>query len=147
MLMRIESAKAKKFDGIEFDNVNGYESGNNTGFSFNSADQLAFNAKLANTAHQQGLCAILKNDGSQAKELVDYFDAALTESCLDYNECKPYDDHFLNSGKAVLHAQYFPTETEAQQKLNSICSNSARKGFSTLALHISLDNRFRFACP
>jgi hypothetical protein len=41
-------------------------------------------------AHHFGLSVGLKNDVGQIHELQPYFDWALNESCLDYDECNDY---------------------------------------------------------
>src|SRR5688500_3731067 len=50
MRARIERCKAKGFDSIEFDNVNGYQ--NPTGFQISPQDQLRYNVWLANESHR-----------------------------------------------------------------------------------------------
>src|SRR5262249_23600554 len=87
------------FDGVEWDNVDGYS--NRTGFRLTAADQLAYNASLANLAHQHGLTVALKNDVGQLADLAPYFDYAVNEQCQQYNECGGYTTSFINQGKAV----------------------------------------------
>ncbi len=67
--------KSKGFDGVEFDNVDGYA--NNTGFPLTYADQITYNTWLANQAHTLGLSVALKNDLGQVHDLLPYFDWAL----------------------------------------------------------------------
>lgn len=52
MLARLDLAVQKGCDGVEADNVDGF--GNNTGFPLTSADQLGFNRRLFNAAHEEG---------------------------------------------------------------------------------------------
>ncbi|MFG1954236.1 endo alpha-1,4 polygalactosaminidase [Micromonospora sp. NPDC048830] len=103
MTARIDMCRAKGFDAVEFDNMDGYI--NRTGFPLTAADQLAYNRFLANTAHARGLSTVLKNDLDQIDDLVDYFDMALNEECSRYNECGEYQP-FIAAGKPVLHAEY-----------------------------------------
>src|SRR5579883_1083808 len=49
MQTRMQMCKDKGFDGIEFDNVDGYT--NSTGFPLTSQDQLTYNEWLATQAH------------------------------------------------------------------------------------------------
>ena len=49
-------------------------------------------------AHSKGLSVGLKNDVDQIRELESYFDWALNEECLEYNECKNYQP-FLDAHK------------------------------------------------
>ena len=65
---RLDTCKAKGFDGVDPDNVDGYA--NDTGFPLTADDQLRFNRWLAAEAHARGLLVMLKNDGDQAAELV-----------------------------------------------------------------------------
>ena len=81
--------RAKGFDAVEFDNVDGYA--NRTGFPLTGADQLRYNMLLANEAHRRGLGALLKNDLGQIRALLPYFDVALNEQCLQYDECGRLD--------------------------------------------------------
>ncbi|MEO3780216.1 endo alpha-1,4 polygalactosaminidase [Micromonospora sp. B11E3] len=103
MTARIDMCRAKGFDAVEFDNMDGYI--NRTGFPLTAADQLAYNRFLANTAHARGLSTVMKNDLDQIDDLVDYFDMALNEECSRYNECGEYQP-FIAAGKPVLHAEY-----------------------------------------
>lgn len=119
---RVKNCAAKGFDGIEFDNVDGYTQ--DTGFALTATDQLTFNKKLAALAHKYGLSAGLKNDVEQISQLHSVFDFAVNESCLEYNECSAYAP-FIASGKAVFHVEY-------RDDLN-FCSNSTIRGFSSIA--------------
>ena len=64
---RLDLCRAKGFDGVEADNVDGYA--NDSGFPLNAADQLRFNRFLAAAAHARGLSIGLKNDLEQVAEL------------------------------------------------------------------------------
>lgn len=100
---RIDLAVAKGCDGIDPDNVDGYS--NNTGFSINYAQQLAYNRFLANYAHSRGLIVALKNDLDQVEDLVDYFDFAVNEECFQYDECDLLLP-FVRNNKAVFGIEY-----------------------------------------
>ena len=60
---RMDLCRSKGFDGIELDNVDGYQ--NDTGFPLTASDQLTFNRALAASAHARGLSVGLKNDLDQ----------------------------------------------------------------------------------
>jgi hypothetical protein len=100
---RIAMCARKGFDGLEPDNIAGYENG--TGFPIKAADQLKFNRWIAKQAHRKGLSVALKNDGRQAKKLVRNFDFAVVEQCFQYNECGQYKP-FVKAGKAVYSVEY-----------------------------------------
>lgn len=93
----------KGFDGLEPDNINGYE--NPTGFPLTGADQIRFNRWIARVAHNNGLSVALKNDGPQAKKLVGNFDYAVVEQCFQYDECGQYTP-FIRANKAVFSVEY-----------------------------------------
>jgi hypothetical protein len=119
---RIERAAALGCDGVEPDNVDGYD--NDPGFAFDAADQLDFNRFLAAEAHARGLSIGLKNDLAQIGELLADFDWALNEECFAYAECADLDP-FIAAGKAVFHVEYAGDR-------DAICAESAARGFSTL---------------
>ncbi|CAE6900432.1 hypothetical protein ACOMICROBIO_FLGHMIGD_01422 [Vibrio sp. B1FLJ16] len=108
MAARIELAAQNGCDGVEPDNVDGFENTEETQGYISSADQLSYNKWLATTAHEKGLSIGLKNDVGQTDELVDYFDYAINEQCFAYgNECTTYEDNFLKQNKAVFNQEYY----------------------------------------
>jgi hypothetical protein len=100
---RIDACKAKGFDGVDPDNLNGYE--NPTGFPLTAADQLRFNRWLADEVHAHGLEVGLKNDGPQARNLVRSFDWVIVEECIDQGNCGEYAP-FTRAGKPVYAIEY-----------------------------------------
>jgi len=100
---RLDLCRAKGFDAVEPDNVDGYE--NATGFPLRAADQLRFNRFLATEAHARGLSIGLKNDVGQAAALEPHFDWALVEECFRYDECERLRP-FVRAGKAVFAVEY-----------------------------------------
>lgn len=106
MLARLDLCRDKGFDGVEFDNVDGYT--NDTGFALTAADQLRYNAWLANEARKRGLSPGLKNTPGQTLALLPYFEWALVESCLAQGWCATLEP-FIKQGKAVFAAEYMHT--------------------------------------
>jgi hypothetical protein len=104
MEARVQKCVQAGFDGVEWDNVDGYT--NRTGFPLTAADQLTYNASLANLAHTYGLTVALKNDVEQVADLAPYFDYAVNEQCQQYSECTGYTANFVNAGKAVFQVEY-----------------------------------------
>ena len=100
---RIRMCARKGFDGLEPDNLAGYQ--NRTGFPLTAKDQLRFNRWIARQAHKAGLSVALKNDPSQARQLVRNFDYAVVEQCFQYNECGRFKP-FIRAGKAVFSVEY-----------------------------------------
>ena len=129
MVARIEMCARKGFDGIEFDNVDGYA--NRTGFALSGEDQLAFDAMLANAAHEHGLTAFLKNDLGQIDELLPYFDAALNEQCHQYSECGRLSA-FVEAGKPVFGVEY-------RLETGEFCEAANRRNFNFLRKRLALD--------
>jgi hypothetical protein len=110
MSARLDMCRAKGFDAVELDNVDGYT--NRTGFPLTSADQAFYNATLANGAHSRGLMVLQKNDNAQIPKLLPYFDGALNEQCNQYKECTTAQngsfgyDQYVAAGKPVFQAEY-----------------------------------------
>ena len=136
MEARIANCKAKGFDAVEPDNVDGYS--NSTGFPLTAADQATYNKALADIAHRHGLGIALKNDPDQVKALEPFFDFSVAEECAKYNECDAYAP-FTAAGKAVLHVEYSGT-------LASFCPTTKALGFSSLLKKLNLD-AWRSPCP
>jgi hypothetical protein len=124
MQARLDQCAVKGFDGVEFDNVDGYQ--NRTGFPLTARDQLAYNMWLANQAHLRGLSAALKNDLDQVKTLLPYFDFALDEQCFQYGECGKLLP-FVNAGKPVFEVEYNLATSKFCPKANALNFNSLMK--------------------
>ena len=133
---RIRMCADKRFDGVEFDNVDGYQ--NRTGFPLTGRDQRRYNVWLANAAHRAGLSAALKNDVGQVKALEPYFDYALNEECFTYDECDTLSP-FLDGGKAVFGVEYALARS-------AFCPQAADLGFDFMRKKLSL-RAWRRPCP
>ncbi len=139
---RLDQCQAKGFDGVDPDNVNGYQ--NDTGFPLTAQDQLAYNRWLAGEAHVRGLAIGLKNDTEQASELAPYFDFAVTESCLAEDWCDQ-TLAFIDAGKAVFAIEYTDATTIARF-LNEHCPRAAAWRLSAVLKNRLLDT-WRLDCP
>lgn len=135
MKARMNLCKSKGFNGVEFDNVDGYT--NNTGFPLTASEQLSYNVFLANAAHTRGLSVALKNDLDQVTTLLQYFDWALDEQCFQYQECNKLVP-FIKANKAVMEVEYNLSTSRFCPKANAMKFNSMKK-------HFSLD-AYRVAC-
>jgi hypothetical protein len=136
---RMDLCKAKGFDGIEPDNLDGYQ--NETGFALTAEDQLRFNRWLAQEAHARSLAIALKNDPDQAQELSADFDFALTEDCFAEGWCELLLP-FLQIGKPVLAAEYTDTGITPAE----FCPQAKTLGIQAILKHRDLD-AWRQACP
>ncbi len=138
---RLDLAVERGCDGVEPDNVDGYV--NRTGFPLTGAEQLQFDRFLADEAHTRGLSVGLKNDVDQLKDLEPWFDWALNEECVAYDECGRYGP-FEDADKAVFHTEYVDEVSEAQELLDEVC-RARPKGFGTLVKTWDLGAEW-FAC-
>jgi hypothetical protein len=129
MQARLDMCAAKGFDAVEFDNVDGYR--NDTGFPLTGAQQLRYDAFLANEAHLRGMSALLKNDLGQIAALLPYFDAALNEQCHQYTECGRLTQ-FVDAGKPVFGVEY-------KLDVADFCPNANERNFNFLKKKLALD--------
>ncbi len=125
---RFAVCRQKGFDGVEADNVDGYD--NDTGFPLTGTDQLTFNRQLATLAHSDGLAIGLKNDLDQVTALAPAFDFAVNEQCVEYSECGVLKT-FTAAGKPVFHAEYNLATT-------TFCPKTVPMGFSSIRKRLSL---------
>jgi hypothetical protein len=136
---RLDQCKAKGFDGVEPDNLDGYQT--DTGFELTPADQIAVNRWFAAEAHARGLGIGLKNDPEQIDELVAHFDWAITEDCFDQGWCHATQP-FLDAGKAVVALEY----TDTGMTLAILCPQADALGIYALLKTRALDAQ-RQVCP
>lgn len=135
MEARLDLAAAKGCQGVDPDNVNGFE--NDTGFPLTPADQLRFNRYLAQAAHRRGLAIGLKNDLAQIPQLVHDFDWELNEECFYYGECEALLP-FVRAGKPVFVIEY-------ESDPATFCPKALDMGFNALKKRWELD-AFRIDC-
>jgi hypothetical protein len=126
---RFTLCRTKGFDAVEPDNVDGYT--NESGFPLTAQDQLTFNRRVADLAHQLGLGVGLKNDVEQAATLAPAFDFAVNEECAHYRECETLRA-FIAAGKPVFHVEYELPTTD-------FCPAVKALGFSSMRKRLDLD--------
>jgi hypothetical protein len=140
---RLDMCRTKGFDMVELDNVDGYT--NKTGFPLTAADQLYFNALLANDTHARGLSVLQKNDNEQIPALLPYFDGALNEQCNQYNECTTVQngsfglDQYVAAGKPVFQAEY-------KLAVGSFCPADNAANFNGVKFDLNLDDKTYKSC-
>jgi hypothetical protein len=117
---RINACRAKGFDGVDPDNLNGFE--NKTGFPLTADDQLRFNMWLAKEVHARGLSIGLKNDGTQSRALAPHFDWVIVEECIEQRNCGDYAP-FTRAGKTIFAIEY-------GQPTRGACSEARRRRIS-----------------
>src|SRR6266576_526742 len=133
MTARLDLCQTKGFDGVEPDNIDGYTNG--TGFPLTAQDQINYNTFLANQAHARGLSVALKNDLDQVQALLPYFDWALNEQCLQYNECNTLVP-FITAGKAVFEVEYSLSTSQFCPQANALNFNAMQKDLNLDAFRI-----------
>lgn len=133
---RLDLCVAKGFDGVEMDNVDGYQ--NDSGFDLSIQDQIDFNRYLAREAHSRGLEIGLKNALDLVAQLEPDFNFAINEECASYGECSALKP-FIAAGKAVFHVEYDLAASE-------FCRESAQPGLSSMRKRPELDAWFE-RCP
>ena len=124
MRARMDMCKAKGFDAVEPDNVDGYTNG--TGFPLSAADQLAYNRFLADAAHARGLAVGLKNNLDQVRVLAGRFDFAVVEQCFEFDECDALAP-FLRRRKPVFNVEYRGSRASFCPRANRLGINVLRK--------------------
>ncbi len=100
---RLDLCKKKGFDGVDPDNLDGYQ--NKTGFPITYAQQLAYDTWVADAAHARGLTANQKGDNGQVKDLVKVFDFAVVEQCYAQGWCKQFDV-YTQANRLVVDVEY-----------------------------------------
>jgi hypothetical protein len=141
MAARVGLCVTGGYDGVEFDNVDGYQ--NSTGFSISANTQLLYNTGLANLAHAHGLSVAIKNDVGQVNDLEPYFDYAVNEQCFQYSECNfpaPGLKGFPPLGKAVFNVEY------KSRVWNANCGKADLWNFSSISKTVDLFDTPWIAC-
>lgn len=136
MKSRIQQAASKGCDGVDPDNIDGYE--NDTGFDLSEADGADYVRFLAQTAHHAGLAYGLKNGGAIVEQVKDVAEWVINEQCVQYSECALYQP-IIQMGKPVLHIEYNKKEPAPAKFVNKVCNAKGAKGFSTLIKHMDLN--------
>ncbi len=122
---RLDTCQQKGFDAVEPDNIHGYQE--NTGFPLTYNDQLTFNKWLTQEAHKRRLLIGLKNDSEQVRDLLPYFDFAVTEDCFQQGWCSDMLP-FIQSSKPVFAAEY----TDTGMTTDKFCSQAKELRFNTI---------------
>ena len=139
---RLDLCSSKGFDAVEFDNVDGYTNG--PGFPITAADQLYYNAWLANEAHQRGLSV-----GAQERHRADprrccrtstsrSTSSASSTASARRREPATATTSSSRAGKAVFGVEY-------RRETSTFCSKANALNFNWLKKRVSL-NKTRTAC-
>lgn len=138
MTARLDLAKAKRCDGIDPDNLDGYETA--TGFPLSGADTVAFMRWLSGEARGRGLGIGLKNGADLWPDLADAVDWVLIEDCAAQGWCGVMKQA-RGAGLAVFQVEY----TDAGLDWQDVCRKAAELGFSAILKNRKLDS-YRVDC-
>jgi len=139
MRARLDLCRAKGFDSVEPDNIDGFD--NDTGFAISRADQVRYNLWLADEAHQRGLSIALKNAPGLLPELAAAYDWALLEDCHAEDWCAELEP-FVRAGKAVVAVEY----TDREPDWDETCAQAAETGVQAVLKRRELDSWIE-RCP
>ncbi|KAF4552952.1 Hypothetical protein D9617_8g049650 [Elsinoe fawcettii] len=146
MTSRLDLAAQKGFDGVDPDNVDGYDNKNGLGLSKN--DAVDYVLWLARQAHSRGLSVGLKNANDIIPRVIREMQWCVQEQCVQYNDEEEYLP-FVRQGKPVFHVEYPKGEDTDSKKCNNEnevtgrqlqkCVRAREMGFSTIIKNIKLD--------
>ena len=146
MRKRMDLAVTKGFDGVDPDNVDGYD--NKNGIGLTKKDAMDYMLFLSHEAHIRGLSIGLKNGGDIARGLVDHVEFCVQEQAVQYNDEKAFEI-FLQKGKPIFHVEYPKGDdpdnkkqndgrrVEGKKKEKALCLKS--KGWSSIIKNVKLD--------
>lgn len=135
MKARMDEAKSKGCDGIDPDNIDGYE--NDSGFDLTKDDAVNYLQFMADYAHDRGMAFGLKNGGGIVDKVVDFSEWVIIEQCVKYNECDQYQP-FIKQDKPAFQIEY--------SSVKEGCNGPNTNGFSTLIKKLDLASWTR-TCP
>jgi hypothetical protein len=138
MAARLDQAASKGCDGVDPDNIDGYN--RDTGFSLTTADAADYVTFLANAAHERGLSIGLKNAAEIVPNVLSLMQWEINEQCENYGECGTFQS-FISSGKPVFDIEYPSSAPNVDQATKeNICGNQATARFSTVMKTTNLDD-------
>ena len=144
MLSRLDLAVMKGCDGVDPDNVDGYD--NDNGLDLTEEDAVDYINFLADAAHARNLSIGLKNAGEIIPQVLGKMQWAVNEQCIQYGECDTWQS-FVEAAKPVFNIEYPDGAPDVgPQKTDSICGTRDAKGFETVLKEMSL-NDWVEACP
>ena len=144
MLDRLDLAITKGCDGVDPDNVDGYD--NDNGLGLTEADAISYVNFLADAAHGRNLSLGLKNAGAIVPSVISKVEWSVNEQCAEHKECDLFQP-FIAAGKPVFHIEYPKQGPQAAVSVKtSLCSSPSSEGFSTILKNMNLDDWYE-QCP
>ncbi|KAL6708801.1 hypothetical protein ACN47E_002208 [Coniothyrium glycines] len=148
MKKRIQLAKDKGCDGVDPDNVDGYQ--NDNGLSLTQQDSIDYISFLSSITQPLNLTLGLKNSGDIISAVLPIVHFSVNEECVKYRECTTFKP-FIDAGKPVFHIEYpddagegeTATQGLPQDVVDQFCSRTSSgagsEGFSTVLKKMELD--------
>ena len=143
MEKRLDIAVSKGCNGVDPDNVDGYN--NDNGLGLTQQDSTDFMQFLAGAASQRGLALGLKNAGEIIDSVIDKMQWSVNEQCVQFDECETFAP-FVARGKPVFHVEY-PKGSDVNNDVdvsddtkNEMCGAPSASGFSTIIKNMNLDS-------
>jgi endo-alpha-1,4-polygalactosaminidase (GH114 family) len=148
MISRLDQAAKKGCDGVDPDNIDGYE--NETGLDLTTDTAVDFVTFLADATHARNMSFGLKNGAKILSQVLDLIQWNVVEECLQYNECDKYQA-VIDAGKPVFQIEYPTTDEKpsyvSDETEKEICGNTGiPHGFSTILKNMNLDE-WIVQCP
>lgn len=148
MKKRVEMAKEKGCDGVDPDNVDGYQ--NDNGLGLTQQDSIDYVSYLSSITLPLNLTMGLKNAGDIIPAVLPLVQFSVNEECVKYGECATFKP-FIDAGKPVFHIEYpdnagegeVATQGLEEDVVRQFCSQTGKgegsSGFSTLLKKMELD--------
>lgn len=146
MAARLDLARAKGFDGVDPDNVDGYD--NRNGLGLTRDDAVEYVHWLAGEARARGLAVGLKNAGDVVPRVIGVVQWAVNEQAVQFGDVAQFEP-FVRAGKPVFHVEYPKGEDEDDDRQNDArevtgkkrdkCFGARDKGFSSIIKNARLD--------
>ncbi|OBT62594.1 hypothetical protein VE03_08490 [Pseudogymnoascus sp. 23342-1-I1] len=148
MLTRLDQAAKKGCDGVDPDNIDGYE--NASGLDLTMDTAVDFVTFLADATHARNMSFGLKNGAKIVNRVLDLIQWNVVEECVQYDECGDYKP-VIDAGKPVFLIEYPTTDEKpsyvSDEKKDEICNNAGTpRGFSTVLKNLNLDE-WIVQCP
>jgi len=138
MTERLKLAASKGCDGVDPDNVDGYD--NDTGLDLTTSDAIDYLTFLADIAHSLNMSIGLKNAAEIVNQTLGFLQWEVNEQCEQYQECDSFEP-FIKAGKPVFHIEYPNSAPDVSASTKTtICDDPTAKGFSTVIKNMDLDN-------
>ena len=134
MKHRLQLCKQKGFDGVDPDNLDGYQ--NNTGFPITYDEQVTYDSWVAKEAHALGLTADQKGDNGQVKDLVKVYDFAVVEQCFKQGWCKQFTV-YTNQNRLVVDVEY-TNQLKESRFLKQTCASDSQYDVTPILKRLQL---------